>query len=286
MGTLRDFARGVGASFSRPALAALGWVYAACLAVGVAFTILVYRFVASTVSGSAIAAELRQGQSANWVMDLIGEPGTRASLVEMMTAAMVLVPVYLVLALFFSGGVVSKVRAALGLAGPDRFLAASARYVGPMARVAVVEIVVVGILASVLLVGLGAGLYAGASGAVVWTLLGLSTFVLALVTSVFDYARIEVVAADGGSALGALGSAFRFAGRRPVSVVVLALLNTVLALAVAWVLVWLHSLVPLDTGPGVLLGMVVGQAGVLGRLWSRVAAYATETALWENAAER
>src|SRR5215218_10337345 len=157
MDTLKAFARGLAASFSGPALAAIGWAYAACLAVGLVFTLVVFRFVASTVASSAMAEDLRGGQSAGWVIDLLGRHGTSSSVATLGTLAIVLVPIYLVLMIFFSGGVVAKVRAALGLSGPERFLMASARHAGVMARVAVVEIIAVGVLAGVLAVGQGVG---------------------------------------------------------------------------------------------------------------------------------
>jgi hypothetical protein len=283
MRALKDFARGLTASFSGQALVALGWAYAACLAVGFVFTLMMYRFVAGTVAGSAMASDLRQGQSAGWSVDQFGRPGTSTSVAMLVTAAMVLAPVYLVLVVFFSGGVVAKVRAALGLAGPERFLSASARYAGVMARVASVEVIVVGVLGGILLVGMTVGDYADLGNAFAWSTLALSMCALALVTSVFDYARIGVVASDNGSALAALRGAVRFVGQRALPVVFLAALNGALALAVAWLLVWAHSVVSLDTGAGMLLGLVVGQVGVLGRLWSRVVAYAAETSLWEQA---
>ena len=111
MKTLRDLTRGIAASFSGHALAALGWTYAGALAVGLAFTVVAYRFVAATVQHSAMAADLRGGQSAGWLVDLIGREGTSASVASLMTVATVLAPVYLVLVIFFSGGVLSKVRA-------------------------------------------------------------------------------------------------------------------------------------------------------------------------------
>jgi hypothetical protein len=283
METLRDFFRGLVASVAGPALGALGWAYAASLAVAAAFTVVVFRFVQASVAGSAEAADLRHGQSADWVVDVLGTPGMRPGVVTLMTLATVLVPVYLVLVIFLSGGVVSRVRTALGLAPREPFLPASARHVWPMARVALVEIVTVGIVAVALGMGLAVGIYAELGNAVPWALLAVAVFVLALVTSVFDYVRIGLVDRDDGSALKALGGALKFAGRRAPSVALLAVLEAALALAVWWLAVWLHSLVPLETGAGVLLGILVGQAGVLARLWARVAAYAAEASLWSRA---
>lgn len=284
METLKDFGRGLAASFSPHSLVALGWVYAAVLGAGAAFTLLAFRFVMSSVMSTATAADLRAGQTAAWAIDLIGSPGTQPAVATLSTAAVVLVPVYLVLVIFFSGGVISKVRAALGFAGPERFLTASARHAGAMARVAAVEIVVVGILGVICMIALGAAA-TSRTHAVAWATLAVALYVLAVVTSAFDYARVAVVARDDGSALGAITGALGFAGRRAPSVLALAALNGVLALAALWAFVWAHSAVALDTGGGVLLGLIVGQVSVIARLWTRMVAYAAETSLWERTAE-
>src|SRR5262245_37082008 len=176
METLRDFARGLSASFAGPALGALAWAYAASLAVAAAFTIALFRFVQGTVLGSAEAADLRHGQTADWMVDLLGTAGTRPAVLTLMTIATVLVPVYLVLVIFFSGGVVSRVRSALGLAPREPFLPASARHVWPMARVASAEIVTVGVLGGVLAIALAVGSYAEGAHGGAWGAGAVSVF--------------------------------------------------------------------------------------------------------------
>jgi hypothetical protein len=152
-----------------------------------------------------------------------------------------------------------------------------------MARVASLEVVVVGILAALLFLGVSAAAVADVGHPVAWLTFAVALVVLAIVTSLFDYARVAVVANDDGSALGALRDGIELLGRSPMSVVVLALLNGAVGLVVFLLAVWVHSVAPLDTGAGVLVGLLVGQAGLAARLWSRVAAYAAETSLWERA---
>jgi len=171
------------------------------------------------------------------------------------------------------------VRAALGLSGPERFFTASARHVGPMARVAVLEVVVVAVLAGILFFGVAAAAVSGLGNSMAWITLGIAGFVLAFVTSFFDYARVAVVARDDRSAIRGLADAMKLFGQRPIAVVVLAVLNGVLALVVLVLLLEVHGMVRLDTTLGMLLGVVVGQFGVLARVWSRVAAYGAEASL-------
>lgn len=281
MSAVRDFTRGLGASLRRPGLAAIAWTYGACLAVAAAFTLLVYRFAMGTVEGTAMAGDLRRGELGWWVVDLAGTPGAGRSVGLLTTAAMVFIPLYLVLAVFASGGVVASVRRALDLGEAEPFLVACGRHAGSMALVAAVEVIVVGLLAIVLLAGQVAAGFGGVGSALTWMWLAASVFTISTVATVFDYARIGVVA-SGGSAFEAMGDALRFVGRRAPAVVLLVLLNGLLSLVVALAAVAIHGAVSRDTGAGLLAAVLVGQLGILARIWTRVVAYASETALVER----
>jgi hypothetical protein len=281
MGAFRDFARGLRASLTRPALAALGWTYAACLAVAALFAVLVFQFAMGTVEGTAMAEDLGRGQLAWWVVDLAGTPGAGRSVGLLATAAMLFAPLYLVLAVFASGGVVTSVRRALGLAEPEPFLVASARHAGSMVLVAAIEVIVVGLLALMLLVGQIAAGLGGAGNVLTWLWLAASAFTISTVATVFDYARIRVVA-GGTPAFEAMGEALRFVGRAAPSVALLVLLNGLLSLGAAIAAMAAHAAISRQTGAGLAAAVLVGQLGVLARLWTRVVAYASETALSER----
>lgn len=286
MKIVNDYLRGLRASIARPSLVALGWAWVACLAVAAALATLVYSFVAGTVENSAMAEALREGQSASWIIDVVGQPGMGRAFGLLTLAALVLAPFYLVAAVFLSGGVVDGVERSLGMAPrrePESFFGACARHVGPMARLALVEAVILGIVVTALLTVRFGGGAAGLGNAFAWGWVAASLAILALVTALFDFARIQIVARDGRRAVGAWLDAMRFAGRHLPAVLAVVLVNLALALAVAGALVWLHSTVDLSTGPGLLLGAAVGQLSVLGRLWARIAAYATEAAVWQRA---
>ena len=286
MNTVNDYLRGLAASVARPSLVALGWAWAASLAAAAALATLIHSFVAGSVDGSAMAEALRRGQAAEWVVDLMGQPGMGRSIGLLTTAALVLAPIYLVAAVFLSGGVVDAVARALGLVGrrePETFFGACARHVGAMARVALVEAVVLGIVVVSLLIMRVSGGAAGLGDGFAWGWVAASLFTLALVTAVFDFARVAIVARDERRAIAACLDAARFAGRRLPAVAAVVIANLLLALALAGALVWLHSRVDLTTGAGVLLGIVLGQLSVAGRLWARIAAYATEAAVWQRA---
>ena len=284
MGALGHFARGLRASVRPQALGAIAWTYAACLVFAAVFAVLVYRFVMGTVAGTAMAGELRHGPSAWWAVDLAGTTGAGASMRTLAATALLMVPFYLVVAIFASGGVVSSVRSALGLGARAPFLRASARNALPIALVAVVEVIVIGLLAVALLVGQVSIALSSAAGAWAWLLLAAGAFAIALVGATFDYARVWIVAHDGGSPLKGMVEAIQFTGRRAPAVALLVVLNGALALGILAIAAAAHAAIPLETTPGLLAGIAVGQLGVLARLWARVVAYASEAAVFEEVA--
>jgi hypothetical protein len=284
VGALGHFARGLRASVRPEALGAIAWTYAACLAFAAGFAALVYRFVMGTVAGTAMAGELRHGPSAWWAVDLAGTAGAGASMRMLAATALLMAPVYLVVAIFASGGVVSSVRSALGLGARAPFLRASARNAPSIALVAVVEVIVIGLLAIALLVGLASIALSGAAGAWAWLLLAAGAFAIALVGATFDYARVWIVARDGGSPLQGMVEAIQFTGRRAPAVALLVVLNGALALGVLATAAAAHAALPLETTPGLIAGIAAGQLGVLARLWARVVAYASEASVFEEVA--
>ncbi|MCC6744526.1 MAG: hypothetical protein IT175_11755 [Acidobacteria bacterium] len=72
---------------------------------------------------------------------------------------------------------------------------------------------------------------------------------------------------------------------RVPSFAVVVFFNLVVTLVVAWIALTMHGTVPRETGGGVILALVVGQLGILGRIWARIAALATQASLRRLAAE-
>ena len=278
-----DLRNGLTTSLTRRSLGALTWTYLVCLGIAIIFTIAVFAFVSNTVGGTAMAAELRQGVSADWLIDIAGVDGTVLATSTLMILGMALIPAYLVLVVFCSGGIVN---AQLADSRMDRgstptFLSASARFAGPMLRIALVEVPVIAIVGLVLVTIKtlsGSVLY----GAGAWFWLVTSLFVLALVTTIFDFARIELVADDSRRSLRAIVAAIRFVFRNGPIVVAIVVVTLVVSLAVGLGLIWVRSLIPLDTGAMLFLGIVFGQISIIGRLWTRIFAYATEASVWQR----
>ena len=92
---------------------------------------------------------------------------------------------------------------------------------------------------------------------------------------------------DQTAAAGGVGSwrdALAHAARRAPVFIVVVVFNLVVAAAVAWIAVTLHGTIQRETGTGVLIGLAVGQVGVLGRIWVRIVALSTQASLRRLAA--
>src|SRR5262249_41757743 len=104
---------------------------------------------------------------------------------------------------------------------------------------------------------------------------------LALVTMIFDYAKIRAVVEDRHSAIGSLIAGWRFAARRPASTLGLYALN-------GWLLFFvivLYSLIaPGAGGVGVSMwwGFLVGQLYLLARLGVKLVFYASQIAYFQS----
>jgi len=98
---------------------------------------------------------------------------------------------------------------------------------------------------------------------------------------IFDYAKVRAVVEDRRSMLGALNAALGFIGRNYAAAVGLFAVNFVLFGAV----VGLYALIaPGAGGSGLMMwaGFAIGQLYVIGRLWAKLAFWATETALFQS----
>ena len=249
-------------------------------------TIVVYTVVSLGVARSGIAGQLRSGLSTDWLIDTFAQPGAGSKAVAILLLAVALAVVYAAASVALSGGVVERVLRSLEAGSGERepFLAVCGRFAGPMLRVALIEIVFLAVVGGVLAIVWVAGLAGGAGHAFAWIAVGVLAIAIALITGVSDVARVHVVATGDRSAVTAWRDALAHAGRRAPVFVVVVVFNLVVAAAVAWIGVTLHGTIPRETGTGVLVGLAVGQAGVLGRIWVRIVALSTQASLRRLAA--
>ena len=104
---------------------------------------------------------------------------------------------------------------------------------------------------------------------------------VAAATMIFDYAKVRAVVEDRRSMLSAIGAAAGFIGRNAGAAVTLFLLN----FAAFAITLGVYALVAPGAGRAGLtmwLGLGVGQAYVLTRLWIKLTFWASETALFQG----
>ena len=104
---------------------------------------------------------------------------------------------------------------------------------------------------------------------------------LAGAAMIFDYAKVRAVVEDRRSMLGAINAALGFIGRNYGAVVGLFAANFLLFAVV----VGLYALLaPSAGGAGLTMwaGFAIGQLYVIGRLWAKLAFWATETSLFQG----
>jgi hypothetical protein len=112
-------------------------------------------------------------------------------------------------------------------------------------------------------------------------LYGIFGMLVALVSIVFDYAKVRAVVEDRRSMIGAIAAGARFVRRHALAVVALYFLTGCLFVA----LLLLYAVAAPgagSTGAGVWLGIAISQLYVLGRLWIRLVFFASETALFQG----
>jgi hypothetical protein len=104
---------------------------------------------------------------------------------------------------------------------------------------------------------------------------------LAVVSVVFDYAKVRAVVEDRRSMIGAMAAGARFARRNATAVVALYVTTGCLFVAVLAIYA-IAAPGASSTGAGVWIGLLIGQLYLLGRLWIRLVFYASETALFQS----
>jgi hypothetical protein len=104
---------------------------------------------------------------------------------------------------------------------------------------------------------------------------------LAIISVVFDYAKVRAVVEDRRSMIGAIAAGARFARRNAAAVVALYVMTGCLFVALLAIYA-IAAPSASSTGAGVWIGLLIGQLYLLGRLWIRLVFFASETALFQS----
>lgn len=279
-------ARGIRAAVAPGSLVALGWIYALLASLAAALTIVVFMVISQGAANSAVASQLRSGMSADWLIDTFSQQGSGGKFMAVALFALVLAVVYVVGSTLLSGGVASRVLDAVDGFGSTRetFLGECGRFAGPMLRVSLIELIFLGVIGGAMFIGWGIGLASDAGHVFAWGSIAAIAFVLAAIIGISDVARAHVVSTGDRSAVAAWRDALSHSFRRAPVFLMLVLFNLGVAIVVAWIALTIHGTISRETGGGVIIALVVGQIGIVGRIWARIVALATQASLWKMSA--
>src|SRR5476649_1360794 len=262
------------------------------------------------LGSSLLAGEAADGVSYDWWQEfasqatgigttftpsVIGFATTLDSVSGLLDARVLITPIawalgaYVAMWIFLSGGILDRYARDRPI-GAHGFFAASGTFFFRFLRLAVVSGTVYVFLFMHVYEWLFAKWYVNATRDLsvehtvfYWRLLmyAIFTALLAIVTTVFDYAKVRAVVEDRRSMIGALAAALRFIWRHPgrVSALYAANAATFLVVIAVWALV-----APGAGGAGLSMwaGLLASQCYVLARLIVKLQFMASETALFQR----
>jgi hypothetical protein len=287
----------------------LACVYLVTLATSVPFSMVMRSAIAAHLGNSVAAEQAARGFNYQWLLEYQGQAdalgktlGTNvigfAAVLDNLSAiadaerrppAMLwLGAAYLLLWLFFTGGIIDRYARNRPTRSHEFFTACGVYFVRFLRLAPIVAITYYALFTYVhplLLEDAYAQLTDGVTAertAFVYRLALYLVFgaLLATASLIFDYAKVRAVIEDRRSMVGAIVSSARFVRRNVAAVIFLYLANGLLFLAVLFVYAVIAPGVG-GTAVRIWMGFVVGQLYLVGRLWVRLIGFATETALFQ-----
>jgi hypothetical protein len=285
-------------------------VFLVTLLTALPFSIMMRDALRAHLGNSMVAAQVAQGVNVQWWSEFVAQTGRlgetfQPSIIgfaavldnlsafaegEVRTSPLVwLGACYLLLWLFLTGGVLDRYARARPTRSHEFFTACGvyfARFLRLAPFIALAYYVLFAVVHPMLFDNLFAQLTRDITverTAVFMrlALYGIFGMLVALVSIVFDYAKVRAVVEDRRSMIGAIAAGARFVRRHALAVVALYFLTGCLFVA----LLLLYAVAAPgagSTGAGVWLGIAISQLYVLGRLWIRLVFFASETALFQG----
>ena len=285
-------------------------VFLVTLLAALPFSMMMRDALRAHLGNSMAAEQVAQGVNVQWWSEFIAQTGTLgktfqpniigfAAVLDNLSAfaegevrpspLVWLGACYLLLWLFLTGGVLDRYARARPTRSHEFFTACGVyftRFLRLAPFIALAYYVLFAVVHPMLLDDLFAELTRDVTvertaGFVRLALYGIFGVLVALVSIVFDYAKVRAVVEDRRSMIGAIAAGARFARRHAAAVVALYLLTG--CLFVALLLVYAIAAPGAgSTGAGLWLGVAIGQLYLLGRLWIRLVFFASETALFQG----
>jgi hypothetical protein len=285
-------------------------VFLVTLLAALPFSIMMRDALRTHLGNSMVAEQVAQGVNVQWWSEFTAQTGRlgktfQPSIIgfaavldnlsafadgEMRAAPLVMLGAgYLLLWLFLTGGVLDRYARARPTRSHEFFTACGvyfARFLRLAPLIALAYYVLFAVVHPMLVDTLFAELTRDVTveRTAVFMKLGLYAVfgvLVALVSIVFDYAKVRAVVEDRRSMIGAIAAGARFARRHAAAVAALYLLTGCLFVALL-VLYAIAAPGAGSTGAGMWLGVAISQLYLLGRLWLRLVFFASETALFQG----
>ena len=236
-----------------------------------------YSHLDGVLSGNAIRAI--GGFLKEWVTGFEFRPGTFGLLT-------LLLLMYTLVGTFLAGGFISAYALERSLTIKE-FLAKASIYFGRFFRLFLISVILFYIVA--LLIDL---LNRGIAGATATSPSEMTPFVfymirnvvvffvLAILVTCFDYAKIRLVVDDRWSAIGAFGTGFKFTFKNFGKTFPLVLLLVLLGVVLMAIYGFLENLLPQTGYWTILIVFILQQLYMIGRLWLKGLFYASQTVLF------
>ena len=272
MSVLKAIVKGIGATFRKPRLVAILYIFNLLFAVAAAapFVFLIQQELGRSLMGSNV-----RPADIMWIGEAALKYG--GALLPLLGVFLFAAFLYLALQVFLNGGVVGRLLDREGRTTLEPFFADCGRYFWRYVRIFLISLVFLVLTFGVILKLLSALIRPAAESAVTeWLPLVLSNLhflvallLLSVVRMIVDYARIAVVADGEAKVLRALRHALKFLGKRFFKAWAIYLLLVLLTLFGTVVFYVVLGRFAAPGVAGVVAGLVWMQLYLLFRIWMR-----------------
>ncbi|MCI0336927.1 MAG: hypothetical protein L0226_05080 [Acidobacteria bacterium] len=254
----------------------------------------IFLLVVQTASGTLAADRMLANKiDASWIIDVFNHqmPGYSLESVGIQLGLLLAVTGfgYLVVNTLFAGGIIEVFAFDDGRFTMRKFWAGCGAYFWRFVRLLLISLIFYGVAYFIYL--LARGLVnqteerATAYESVIykrWAVMLLLVVMFAFINMVFDYAKISTVISDSRKMFRETINAFRFALQHFFSTFGLYLLIAIIGISFFGLLAWLRSSINQSSAMSVLLAIILSQAAIAVRMWTRLTFYVAELDLYQR----
>jgi len=267
----------------------LAWLFVINFLFSLVLVLPIYSLIAGSVRGSLMAERLRDHLDGLWLVDLVNSEQLGRMLNSVSLLFLILPLVYLLLNTLLSGGILANFnrRERFCL---SRFLGDCGAYLWRFLRLFLISLIFYGVIAAI---AFALGAYIDSVSQRVarqtplvyleWGRLSLIFVLFLLVNMIFDYAKIGTITSDSHGMFRQTGNALRFVWGYFIKASGLYLTIGIIGLVVTAVFLLPYVRLNQTSWPLIVIGFVLGQAGVVARLWTRLLFYASQLEFYSAA---